>query len=188
MSQSEEDRQRFLIARIAAGDEKAFAALYETFEKRLFAFIRSKLNDPHEAADILHEIFMDVWRKAGKFEGRSKVSTWLMSIAFHKTVDRLRKKKGTHVALDDEAFEIADEGPGAADILQSAQEAAHVKTCLDKLPDVQRLVLHMAFFEELSYARIGEVMDRPEGTIKTRVYHAKQAMKKCLGLLLGEAA
>ena len=63
-----------------------------------------------------------------------------------------------------------------------------MKTCLDKLPDVQRLVLHMAFFEELSYARIGEVMDRPEGTIKTRVYHAKQAMKKCLGLLLGEAA
>lgn len=188
MAETEEERHRFLIARIAAGDESAFAALYTAYEKRVYGFIRSKMNDSFAASDILHDTFMDVWRKAGNFEGRSKVSTWLMSIAFHKTVDHLRKKRGEFAGLDDEAYEVADEAPGAADILQNAQEAAHVKHCLDKLPAVQKIVLQMAFFDDLPYAEIGVAIGRPEGTVKTRVYHAKKAMKACLSKILGVPA
>ena len=189
MSQSdEEDRQRFLISRIAGGDEAAFAALYQTHERRLFAFIRSKMNDRSEAADILHDIFMDVWHKADRFEGRSKVSTWLMSIAFHKIVDRQRKIRANHISMDEETVEIADDAPDASEVVQKAQEAGHVKACLDKLPETQRVVLQMAFFDDLPYAEIGEVIDRPEGTVKTRVFHAKQAMKKCLSQIMGATA
>ena len=77
----------FLLEQIATGDKSAFTAFYRDLEKPVFRFIRSKLNDQHEASDILHEVFMEVWRSAGKFEGRSSVKTWLFGIAYRKTMD-----------------------------------------------------------------------------------------------------
>ena len=82
-----------LLKKISEGDEKAFADFFRLYEKRLHRFITLKLNDFHEASDILNETFLEVWRKAATFEGRSKVSTWVFGIAYYKTMDRLRKKK-----------------------------------------------------------------------------------------------
>jgi RNA polymerase sigma-70 factor (ECF subfamily) len=75
---------KFLIEQIAQGDRQALAALYRALERPVYKFIVSRLNDPHEANDILHEVFMDVWRSAGRFEGRSKVQTWIMGIAYRR--------------------------------------------------------------------------------------------------------
>lgn len=67
-----------LLKKISQGDEKALADFYKMYEGRVYKFILSKLNDSFEAADILNETFLEVWRKAGTFEGRSKVSTWIL--------------------------------------------------------------------------------------------------------------
>lgn len=175
-----------LIARIAAGDEAAFAELYRAYEKRIYWFINKKLNDPFEAADILHIVFMDVWQKAEQFEGRSKVSTWLFGIAFNKTVDRMRRKIPTPMDEQDSgAHEIADEAPPATELIQASEENEHLRHCLDRLNDEQRAVIDLAFFEDMAYGEISEVVGIPEGTVKTRAFHARKALKSCLNRRLG---
>jgi RNA polymerase sigma-70 factor (ECF subfamily) len=169
---------------ISEGNETAFADFYRLFESRLYRFIKSKLNDSFEAADILNETFLEVWRKADTFEGRSKVSTWLFGIAYFKTVDKMRKQK--FVLVDnDEFLDIVDESDDAMACLLTKERGAHVRHCLETLKLPQRSVMELAFFEDMSYGEIAKVVDCPENTVKTRVFHAKQAMKNCLSNRLG---
>lgn len=175
-----------LLKQIGEGDETAFADFYRLYENRLYRFILSKLNDSFEASDILNETFLEVWRKANTFEGRSKVSTWLFGIAYYKTMDRLRKKKP--MLIDEDNFpEIVDESPDAMACLLSSEKGEHVRHCLETLKAPHRAVMELAFFEDLPYGEIAKIVDCPENTVKTRMFHAKQAMKHCLQGRMGEA-
>ncbi len=175
-----------LIARIAQGDRTAMAELYRAHEASVFRFILSKLNDPHEAADILHDVFIDVWRAAGRFEGRSKVQTWIFSMAWRKVVDRMRKSG--RMALTDEPPDTADDAPDGEACLAAGQEAEHVRHCLGTLKEDHRMAITLAFWEDMSYGQIAEVADVPEGTIKTRVFHAKKLLLRCLSALVDRRA
>lgn len=181
----EELRDVELLKGIARGNESDFSSLYRRYETRLYSFIKIRLNDDFEAADILHELFMDVWVKADKFQGRSKVSTWLFGIAFNKTMDRLRKKKSDLV--DDEFFDsIPADTPESIVCLINKESEGHVHYCLEKLKPALRCVMELTFFESLSYKAISAIVDCPENTVKTRVFHAKKVMKNCLNRRMGE--
>ncbi len=181
---SEQDGAQ-LLKMIGDGNERAMADFYRLYEKRLHRFIFIKLNDFHEASDILNETFLEVWRSAKKFEGRSKVSTWLFGIAYYKTMDRLRKNKP--VLIDEDNFpEIVDETPNAMACMLNDEQGHQVKHCLETLKDAHRSVMELAFFEDMAYSDIAKIVDCPENTVKTRMFHAKQAMKHCLqGLMRG---
>ena len=169
-----------LLARIARRDESALKSLYDQVEARVYRYAYSRLNDSFAAADVLNEVMLEVWQHAGRFAGRSKVSTWILGIARHKVIDYMRRER-RHAA---EAYdtEIADEDtPAAADAIAGLQDADRLRQCLEKLSDVHREAVHLAFFEHLSYAEIGEISGCPEGTVKTRIYHARAALKRCLG-------
>lgn len=168
-----------LLQRTATGDRTAFAELYRALERPVFRFILSKLNDPHEGADILNEVFMEIWRTAGRFEGRSAVKTWIFGIAYRKTMDHFRKTR--RVTVSDEIPEQEDESPDALTCLAAAQEAAHVRHCLGTLSADHRAAIELAFYEDLSYGEISQVTGAPEGTIKTRIFHAKKLLMHCLG-------
>lgn len=173
-----------LLEKIGKGDEKAFADFYRLYENRLYKFIKTKLNDSFEAADILNETFLEVWRKAETFEGRSKVTTWLFGIAYFKTMDRLRKN--TPMPMDDDKMpELTDDSPSALACLLLAEKGEHIKFCLETLKAAHRAVMQLAFFEDLAYGEIAQIVDCPENTVKTRMYHAKQAMKHCLSNRMG---
>lgn len=168
-----------LLKKIGAGSDQAMADFYRLYENRLYKFILSKLNDSFEAADILNETFLEVWRKAGTFEGRSKVATWVFGIAYYKTMDRHRKKKP--VLIDEDNFpEIVDESADAMACLLSDERGGHVKHCLAALKKPHRMVMQLSFFEDMTYSEIAKIVDCPEGTVKTRMFHAKEAMKHCL--------
>ncbi len=184
----EEESHRALLRRVAQQDHEAFAEIYRAYEGRVFRFIQKKLNDPFEAADVLHNVFLDVWRTAANFGEKSRVSTWLLGIAFNKTMDRLRKKSPVTDLDDGEGREVASDDPSALDLIEVAEEAAEVRHCLDKLSAEQRTVVELAFYQELSYADIAQVIGRPEGTVKTRVFHAKQSLKRCLARRLRRSA
>ena len=169
-----------LMPRIARGDKAAFSALYQALERPVFRFILSKLNDPHEAADILHEVFMEIWRTAGRFEGRSTVKTWILGIAYRKTMDHFRKSR--RVSVTDDLPEREDDSPDALACLAAAEEAEHVRHCLGTLSPDHRSAIELAFYEDLSYPEIARITGAPEGTIKTRVFHAKKLLMHCLGL------
>lgn len=171
--------QAELLRRIATGDKAAFQALYRALERPVFRFIRSRLNDPFECHDILHDVFMEIWRHAGRYEGRSKVQTWVMGIAYRKVIDALRRQGRVTLPGDDMPDRIDEEADTEACIL-AGQEAAHVRVCLEELSGDHRSAVALAFYDDLSYGEIATVVGVPEGTVKTRIFHAKKLLLRCL--------
>lgn len=167
-----------LLTRVSKGDKAAFSELYRTLEKPLYGFICRKLNDLNEAHDVVHETFIEVWRRAGTFEGRSAVKSWIYAIGYRKAIDVIRKTAMTSVS--DDIPEEEDTEPNAEACLLAAQSGEHVRHCLDRLSQDQAVAVRLAFFDDLSYREIAEITNSPEGTVKTRVFHAKKALLHCL--------
>ncbi|HSH42211.1 MAG TPA: sigma-70 family RNA polymerase sigma factor [Arenicellales bacterium] len=180
MQRADADHQaRRLLAAVADGDKSSMEEFYEMFERDVYAFARSRLDDPHAAADILHEVMLAVWRTAGRFQGGSRVRTWLLGIANNKVLDALRRRgRRAHEELDDGMPDEAAEAGERA--VAAAQHSRSVLRCLESLNDRHRQVVHLAFFEDLSYGEIAQVVDCPPGTVKTRMYHARNLLKRCL--------
>jgi RNA polymerase sigma-70 factor (ECF subfamily) len=168
----------FLMRQIAQGDKAAFAQLYKELERPVLRFIQSKLNDPFEARDILHDVFIEVWRSAGRFEGRSMVRTWVFGIAYRKVLDAFRK--GRRTVLPGEMPDQEDLSDGAEAQVNASEEAQHVRYCLSRLSDEHRMAIALAFYEDLSYDEIAEIAGVPAGTIKSRVFHGKKKLLTCL--------
>lgn len=167
-----------LIGQIANGDRSAMASFYVALERQLYQFIRSRLNDPFRSQDILQEVFLDVWRGAGRFEGRSSVRSWVYGIAWRKVIDVHRANK--RLSFSDDLPEQEDESPTAFSQIGEQQEAHSLRSCLGGLKEDHRTVIDLAFYRDLSYREIAEVLGIPEGTVKTRVFHAKQLLQHCL--------
>ena len=169
-----------LLAAIADGSEAALSDFYRMYHSRIYSFIARRVHNNADAADVLNEVMMEVWRHAGAFQGRSQVLTWVLGIAQHKTVDCLRRRS-PHLELDDGVEEnLEDEREGAAEVLARQQDEALMRYCIGKLSDSHRTVVHLAFFQELGYTEIAKILACPEGTVKTRMFHAKQKLKDCL--------
>ena len=92
-----------------------------------------------------------------------------------------KQRKNARIAVVDEVPDVVDDSPSAEDIMTASADANRVRVCLSKLKPHHMTVVRLAFFEDMTYAQIGAVEDRPEGTIKARIYHAKQLLMKCLG-------
>ena len=178
-----DDNPHQLIRQIAEGDTQALAALYRAYERPVYRFIVSRLNDPHEAADILHDVFMDIWRGAASFEGRSQVRTWIFGIAYRKVIDTHRKR--ARVTVTDDVPEPADAAEGAEAGYAARQEAEHLRFCVDALKDDHRVAITLAFYEDMTVAEIAEVAGVPEGTIKSRLHHARKLLLHCLSGRIG---
>jgi RNA polymerase sigma-70 factor (ECF subfamily) len=188
MSNTDQEQESIdLLKKIAAGQQSALESFYQLYEPRVYRYALSKLNDSFEAADTLNEVMMEVWKYAERFEGRSKVSTWLLGITHHKVYDRLRKRKKSNLEddIDDFSNHLTDDNQvNMEQVLAGADDADMIQNCMKKLSGTHREVIHLAFFEDMHYQEIAQVSDCPEGTIKTRVFHAKQALKKCLARLM----
>ena len=188
MSNTDLEQQSIeLLNKIATGQQSALESFYQLYEPRVYRYALSRLNDSFEAADTLNEVMMEVWKYAERFEGRSKVSTWLLGITHHKVYDRLRKRKKSNLEddIDDFTDHLTDDNQvNMEHVLAGADDADMIQNCMKKLSGAHREVIHLAFFEDMHYQEIAQVSDCPEGTIKTRVFHAKQALKKCLTRLM----
>ncbi|MES2817531.1 MAG: sigma-70 family RNA polymerase sigma factor [Pseudomonadota bacterium] len=174
-----------LLQRIAAGEQQALRLFYERFHGVVYQFSMRTVANGADAGEVLNEVMLEVWRCAGQFTGQSLVRTWLLSITRNKSVDLLRRKRPTE-SLDEGHLE--DDGDGICGLsaeIELNQQGAQVRLCLDKLKDSHRQVVYLAFFEELSYPQIAEIMAIPGGTVKTRMMHAKQQLLQCLRRLLG---
>jgi RNA polymerase sigma-70 factor (ECF subfamily) len=167
-----------LLQRIGSGDMTAMKALYETHADAVRRFVRARIRDEFEAADIVHDTMMAVWRSADSFTGRSSVRSWMLSIAHNKTVDHVRKQSRVTLAEPDDT--IPDDDPDAETVISAAQDAAQVRACIAELSEAHRSAVHLAFYEDLTCGEIAEVQGVPTGTIKTRIFHAKKLIMRCL--------
>lgn len=172
------DDDQMLIDLVASGDREAMRQLYERHYQGLFAFLRGRGADSNLANDTAQETMLQVWRSAEKFSGKSSVKTWIYTIGRNKLVDGQRKS--TRLTLVDEMPDTADPAPNPEALLLAANEAGRVRACLAKLKPEHRTALRLAFFEDFSYEDISSLEDVPVGTVKTRIFHAKKLLLRCL--------
>jgi RNA polymerase sigma-70 factor, ECF subfamily len=168
-----------LLTAIAAGSEPGFARFYDAYHSRVYAFVMRHLGDPAEASDVLNEVMLEVWRSAARFEGRSRALTWVLGIAHHKALDAVRRRARRSAEELDESLPDED-APNPPELLDAAQNAESLRRCLEKLSDDHRLVVHLAFFDDLPYTEVARIVDCPVGTVKTRIFHAKRLLRQCL--------
>jgi len=167
-----------LVQKIAAGDQAAMKQLYEKHSGPLFHFAKNWLANPHEASDIVHETMLEVWQRADRFQGRSSLKSWIFSIARNKSIDKNRK--GSRLSYTDEMPETETEDTSPIDALEASQDAVLLKSCIAELSETHRRMIHLAFYEDLSYREIAEIEDCPVGTVKTRILHAKKLLMRSL--------
>lgn len=172
------DDDQMLIDRVSSGDREAMRLLYQRHYDGLFAFLLGRGADAAVAHDTAQEAMLEVWRSAGKFAGKSAVKTWIFAIGRNKLFDRQRKN--TRLSFVDDVPDTADPAPNPEALLLAASEADQVRGCLAKLKPNHRNALRLAFYEDLSYEEISQLEDIPVGTVKTRIFHAKQRLMHCL--------
>lgn len=171
-----------LIKACVPNNEEAFAILYQRYEKRVFQYLMTIMNEANLAEETLVEVMLALWKGLNSFQGQSKVSTWIFGIAHHKAVDALRKvtsQQRGRMPLED-IVENTESNENPLNEAQHKRMAALTNQGLMTLSQDHREILHMAFYEELSYSEIAALLDIPVNTVKTRVHYAKQQLKKSL--------
>lgn len=174
-----------LVRTVAGGDLHAFERLYQLYEKRVFHYVCTLVRDRGLAEEVVSDVMVAVWKGAGTFAQNSRVSTWILAIARHKALDAVRRtSRHDQRAVDlEEAPELPSEAEGPLEHLQREQAAQGMNRALNRLTTDHREVLRLAFYEELPYEEIAILLGIPENTVKTRVFYAKQHLKKELDRL-----
>jgi RNA polymerase sigma-70 factor, ECF subfamily len=174
-----------LLHAIARGDEGALARLYDAYRVILFGLLVRILNSREEAEDILQEVFLQVWRRAGDFdENRGRPFTWLVTLTRSRAIDRLRllaaRQRLAVAAERDQPDQASD---AFSDTVRSGQREI-VRQALAELPEEQRHTLMLAYFEGLTQSEIASKLGAPLGTVKTRMRSGMIKLRTLLGTRL----
>jgi RNA polymerase sigma-70 factor, ECF subfamily len=168
-----------LLARIAAQDAEAMRMLFVRYNVRVFRFLQRILGDAAAAEDLVNEVFLEIWRHAGRFETRSKASTWILAIARYKAASALRRRSFDQ--LDDDAVEsVEDPAADPEFAAQENQRGAILRDCLAQLPAAHRQILDLIYYREQSISEAARIVGAPQNTVKTRAYHARKRVAQLM--------
>lgn len=171
-----------LLARVAAGDREAFAALYDETAATVHGVAQRVLRDPDLAADVTQEVMIEAWRQAARFDSdRGAVLAWLSTMARRRAIDRVRAEQSNRDRLEGAAAreyqrpydEVAEEVTGNED-------AVAVRRCLARLSELQRDALFDAFYGGLTYREVAEHTSTALPTIKSRIRDGLRGLRRCL--------
>jgi len=173
-----------ILQAVAGGDEQALGQIYDRYRVILFGLLVRILSSREEAEDVLQDVFLQVWRRAGDFdESRGRPFTWLVTLARSRAIDRLRSRAARErlaaATTQDELEAVSD---AASDAFRSEQRAL-VTNALAQLPDEQKKPLMLAYFDGLTQSEIADKLGAPLGTVKTRM---RSGMGKLRELLAGK--
>jgi RNA polymerase sigma-70 factor, ECF subfamily len=162
-----------LVASIAQGDKRALQTLYGRHNVRVYRFALRFLNDDALAEDMVSEVFLDVWRQAERFEGRSKVSTWLLAMARNKALSVLRRRSTEE--LDEEVAEFIEDPSDNPEIsMQKRQQASMLQECLTQLSPAHREIVDLVYYHGKTIEEVVEIIGVPVSTVKTRMFYARK--------------
>jgi RNA polymerase sigma-70 factor (ECF subfamily) len=168
-----------LIARIAGGDRLAMQVLFARHHVRVYRFVLRLVRNEATAEDLISDVFLDVWRQAGKFEGRSAFSTWMLSIARFKALSALRRRPEQE--LDDEtAGAIEDQSDDPEATLLKKDKGAVLRQCLTALSAEHREIIDLVYYHEKSVEEVASIVGIPEATVKTRMFYARKKLSELL--------
>ncbi len=183
------DEEHALLRRVATQDRKAFEALYQCYYRRLFAYLFKVTRRGELVEELVNDVMLAIWTGAARFDGRSRVSTWVFGIAYHKALKALARNAsplGGPAAQPAEdgredrnaAFAAATEEP--ENLLTRRELATTLGKALGTLSPEQRAVVELTYYYELSYNEISEIVGCPVNTVKTRMFHARRRLKELL--------
>jgi RNA polymerase sigma-70 factor (ECF subfamily) len=182
----EEARRRQLAAairRVADGDRDALRLVYDATGAKLFGVCLRILNDRSEAEDVLQEVYLNVWRKAGAFdEARASPITWLVAIARNRSIDRLRATGAARKLSEpiEAADAIHDSAPLAVETIEATEEHARLASCLEELEARQSQAIRAAFMDGLTYEELARGSGVPLGTMKSWIRRGLAKLRACL--------
>jgi RNA polymerase sigma-70 factor (ECF subfamily) len=192
MSDREIDRQ--LVQRAQRGDKRAFELLVEKYQRKLARLLSRFIRDPAEVEDVTQEAFIKAYRALPAFRGDSAFYTWLYRIGINTAKNYLMamgRRAPTSTEVEAEDAEGFDEGEQLRDIntpeslLLSNEIAETVNSTIEKLPEELRKAIQMREIEGMSYEDIAQAMDCPIGTVRSRIFRAREAIAEQLRPLLG---
>ncbi|MGE0385319.1 MAG: RNA polymerase sigma factor [Gammaproteobacteria bacterium] len=176
-----------VLARVGQGDRAAFEDLYKRYHGFLYRFVYQTTRRTESVDDVINEVMYVVWRKAAQTEPRSRVSTWLLGIAYNKSLKSLARTgvRALETSLGDEdQAAYSDNAVGVREIeVNNLLEVA-----LLQLSPEQRAVMEMVYYQGLHYSQIAQIMNCPENTVKTRIFHARRRLRALWPELTGSTA
>ena len=168
-----------LISRIASGDKLAMQVLFARHHVRVFRFVLRLVRDQTQAEDLISEVFLDVWRQAGRFEARSAVSTWLLAIARYKALSALRRRPDEE--LDEEAAAAIEDPADDPEVaVQKKDKGEILRKCLAALSPEHREIIDLVYYHEKSVEEVATIVSIPENTVKTRMFYARKRLSELL--------
>lgn len=187
VSDLQDRRDRDLIDRVSGGDHAAFSELYRRYSPSAFGLANRILGDQTMAEEVLQEVFLSVWRRAGAFDpARGSVRSWLFAQIHHRSVDVVRREEAerrrSRATVEPEATEEDVDNVIEEGWLSARRE--HVKSALTSLPEEQRRVIELAYYRGLTQTQVADAMGVPLGTVKSRTL---AAMRRLRSVLAGNA-
>jgi RNA polymerase sigma-70 factor, ECF subfamily len=172
-----------LLARVAHGDQDAFASFYDMTSRTVFGIVLGVIRDRAQAEEVTQEVYVEAWKQAPRFDaGQGSPTSWLNTIAHRRAVDRVRSAERSHQREQRHAeAEGAHVAVDTSDIVIANVEGERVREALRTLPEAQRTALRLAYYEGQSHRDIAESLGIPLGTVKTRIRDAMKRLRSQLG-------
>ena len=167
-----------LIERVGKKDLRAFEELYRIYHPRLSRFLINILRRAHLVEEVLNDTMMVVWRQPERYNGKSKVSTWIFAIAYRKALKALRRQDEP---VEDKAAELRQSAEAGPELEAGRRQVqAALLEAMGALSADHRAVVDLTYFHEIGYREIAELMDCPVDTVKTRMFHARRHLRSKL--------
>jgi len=168
-----------LIERIANGDRLAMQVLFARHHVRVYRFVLRLVRNEATAEDLISDVFLDVWRQASRFEGRSAVSTWLLAIARFKALSAMRRRKDDE--LDEEAANAIEDPSDDPEVAMEKKDKGEIlRKCMTALSPEHREIVDLVYYHEKSVEEVAEIVGIPENTVKTRMFYARKKLAELL--------
>jgi RNA polymerase sigma-70 factor (ECF subfamily) len=187
---ADEPDEALLLAGLRAGDDAAYEKLLRAYSGRMLAVARRFMADEDDAREAVQEAFVSAFRAMDRFEGESRISTWLHRIVVNACLMKLRtRRRKPEESIDDLLPKFAENGhmqisgsswESADRLLESAQTRAIVREAIERLPDAYRTVLLLRDIEEFDTEQTAEALDLTKAAVKTRLHRARQALRQLL--------
>jgi RNA polymerase sigma-70 factor, ECF subfamily len=169
-----------LVDRIAAGDAAAMRTLFTRHSDRVCRLALRIGKDATLAEDLVSEVFLEVWRNAGRFEKRSSVATWLLAITKYKTLSKIRRRREEESLDMEAAAEVVDPSRTPEAALARQQGAAAIRKCVNALTPEHRTIIDLIYYKGRTVKDVARLTGIPESTAKTRMFYARRRLSQLL--------
>ena len=173
-----------LVGRVALGDEKAFASVYDMVVSPVLGVVRAVLRDQAQSEEVAQEVLVEVWRTAPRYRAdRGTAINWILTLAHRRAVDRVRSVEAA--AARDHKAALLDRTPEYDEVTEQVEarlEREQVRRCMRTLTEIQRQAVTLAYYRGLTYRQVADALTVPLGTVKTRLRDGLIRLRDCLGV------